>query len=63
MEEHNAHHIGPEESSESSEFMHGHTNIPALNEQERSQALQMAENPFMWEFIQMMREVKQMKST
>ena len=44
MEEHNAHRTGPEESSKS---MHGHTNIPVLNAQERLQAPQMTENHFM----------------
>ena len=60
MEEYNTHRTGPEESSKS---VHGYTNISALNEQERSQAPYMAENPFMQEFVQMMREVKQTKST
>ena len=60
MEEHNAHCTGPEESLKS---VDGHTNIPILNEQERSQAPQMAENPFMRKFVRMMRTVKQPKST
>ena len=55
MEEHNAHRTGPKESSES---VHGHTNIPILNKHERSQAPQMAENPFTQEFMQMMRTMK-----
>ena len=60
MEEHNAPRTGLKESSES---VYRHTNILVLNEQERSQASQLAENPFMREFVQMMKTVKQAEST
>ena len=60
IEEHNAPRTGLEESLES---VYGHTNIPVLNEQERSQAPQLVETPFMRELVQMMKTVKQAKST
>ena len=55
MKEHNAPRTGQEEFSES---VHGHTNIPVLNKQGKSQAPQLAKNPFIHEFVQMMKIMK-----
>ena len=58
IEEHNTHCISLEEASES---IYDHINKPILNEQERSQAPQMVKNPFMREFVEIIRTVKQIE--